>query len=438
MHCTTTHSLQSDPVESAWAVLVQLGVIPARYGSTRFPGKPMVMIAGKPMIQVAPHGRSNPNPGVQHVEYPRHPKRRSPQHCTLPCRHHLPGPVSHAHSVSCTASGLERGGVRTGSQRTYEQAKKAKKLDRIGTAASPLSLPLTRSPHAAPSHPGCASAVVSAVGGTAEVDAHMRPVHLGRVRALLPLLLSPPRALCRRALQFRRLPKPQGWARRVLMGGTVLITIVFTCGELRAPLRRRWLRSPPHTPPRTPWGAAASREGQRSSAHMRPVLQRPIRALLPQPPLRGTRHGSTADSRGVLSPLSLALARPSSLTSLSHTRGALTVVATDDERIKAAVEACGGEVVMTASEIPNGTERCNAAQLALTEQYDIVVNIQVRRLQGLALLSTTVDPTEGYTHAANVWAWCTCCLPILSPRVKPYSSDSQQTTHCLSGGGAGR
>lgn len=28
-----------------------LGVIPARYGSTRFPGKPLVPIAGKPMIQ---------------------------------------------------------------------------------------------------------------------------------------------------------------------------------------------------------------------------------------------------------------------------------------------------------------------------------------------------------------------------------------------------
>ena len=27
-----------------------LGVIPARYASTRFPGKPLVMIAGKPMI----------------------------------------------------------------------------------------------------------------------------------------------------------------------------------------------------------------------------------------------------------------------------------------------------------------------------------------------------------------------------------------------------
>jgi 3-deoxy-manno-octulosonate cytidylyltransferase (CMP-KDO synthetase) len=28
-----------------------LGVIPARYGSTRFPGKPLALIAGKPMIQ---------------------------------------------------------------------------------------------------------------------------------------------------------------------------------------------------------------------------------------------------------------------------------------------------------------------------------------------------------------------------------------------------
>jgi CMP-2-keto-3-deoxyoctulosonic acid synthetase len=28
-----------------------LGVVPARYGSTRYPGKPLVAIAGKPMIQ---------------------------------------------------------------------------------------------------------------------------------------------------------------------------------------------------------------------------------------------------------------------------------------------------------------------------------------------------------------------------------------------------
>ena len=28
-----------------------VGVIPARYGSTRFPGKPLALIAGKPLIQ---------------------------------------------------------------------------------------------------------------------------------------------------------------------------------------------------------------------------------------------------------------------------------------------------------------------------------------------------------------------------------------------------
>ena len=28
-----------------------IGIIPARFASTRFPGKPLVMIKGKPMIQ---------------------------------------------------------------------------------------------------------------------------------------------------------------------------------------------------------------------------------------------------------------------------------------------------------------------------------------------------------------------------------------------------
>lgn len=32
--------------------LLQVGVIPARFASTRFPGKPLVKILGKPMIQV--------------------------------------------------------------------------------------------------------------------------------------------------------------------------------------------------------------------------------------------------------------------------------------------------------------------------------------------------------------------------------------------------
>ncbi|MBR6083122.1 MAG: 3-deoxy-manno-octulosonate cytidylyltransferase, partial [Salinivirgaceae bacterium] len=31
--------------------MVILGIIPARYASTRFPGKPLADIAGKPMVQ---------------------------------------------------------------------------------------------------------------------------------------------------------------------------------------------------------------------------------------------------------------------------------------------------------------------------------------------------------------------------------------------------
>lgn len=52
------------------------------------------------------------------------------------------------------------------------------------------------------------------------------------------------------------------------------------------------------------------------------------------------------------------------------------VVATDDDRIKAASEAFGAEVVMTSSDCQNGTERCAEALDALGGGYDIVVNLQ--------------------------------------------------------------
>jgi len=52
------------------------------------------------------------------------------------------------------------------------------------------------------------------------------------------------------------------------------------------------------------------------------------------------------------------------------------VVATDDDRIKAAAEAFGAEVVMTSSDCQNGTERCAEALDALGGGYDIVVNLQ--------------------------------------------------------------
>jgi len=51
------------------------------------------------------------------------------------------------------------------------------------------------------------------------------------------------------------------------------------------------------------------------------------------------------------------------------------IVATDDERIVAAVEAHGGKAVMTPSELPSGTDRiaCAAGDFA---DDDILVNIQ--------------------------------------------------------------
>lgn len=52
------------------------------------------------------------------------------------------------------------------------------------------------------------------------------------------------------------------------------------------------------------------------------------------------------------------------------------VVATDDDRIRAACEAFGAEVVMTSSDCVNGTERCAEAHAALGAGYEIVVNLQ--------------------------------------------------------------
>ena len=52
------------------------------------------------------------------------------------------------------------------------------------------------------------------------------------------------------------------------------------------------------------------------------------------------------------------------------------VVATDDDRIKAAAEGFGAEVVMTSTECANGTERCAEAHAALGGNFEVVVNLQ--------------------------------------------------------------
>lgn len=52
------------------------------------------------------------------------------------------------------------------------------------------------------------------------------------------------------------------------------------------------------------------------------------------------------------------------------------VVATDDDRIMAAVEAFGGTAVMTSTEHRSGTDRCQEAYLKNGGNEDIIINIQ--------------------------------------------------------------
>ena len=52
------------------------------------------------------------------------------------------------------------------------------------------------------------------------------------------------------------------------------------------------------------------------------------------------------------------------------------IVATDDKRIYDHVKKFNGNVIMTEESHKTGTERCNEAANKLTEEFDIVVNIQ--------------------------------------------------------------
>jgi 3-deoxy-manno-octulosonate cytidylyltransferase (CMP-KDO synthetase) len=52
------------------------------------------------------------------------------------------------------------------------------------------------------------------------------------------------------------------------------------------------------------------------------------------------------------------------------------VVATDDIRIADTVKSFNGNVVITSSNHPSGTDRCQEAFSLLAEDYDVVVNIQ--------------------------------------------------------------
>ena len=74
------------------------------------------------------------------------------------------------------------------------------------------------------------------------------------------------------------------------------------------------------------------------------------------------------------------------------------VVATDDERIVAAVVSLGGEAMMTSSLLSCGTKRCEAVLSALEargERFDLVVNVQGDEpLVDASQLSAVISPFE--------------------------------------------
>jgi len=88
------------------------------------------------------------------------------------------------------------------------------------------------------------------------------------------------------------------------------------------------------------------------------------------------------------------------------------IVATDDQRIKEAVEQHGGKAVMTPSELPSGTDRvaCAAGDFA---DEDIIVNIQGDE--------PLIDPALIDALAARLadetrWDMATAVTPILNER----------------------
>ena len=96
------------------------------------------------------------------------------------------------------------------------------------------------------------------------------------------------------------------------------------------------------------------------------------------------------------------------------------VVATDDERIEAAVKAFGGKVVMTSPGHKSGTDRCYEAYCKVGQGYEVVVNIQgdepfIQRSQleavkacfgdeatQIATLVKPFVPEDGYDALENV------------------------------------
>lgn len=86
------------------------------------------------------------------------------------------------------------------------------------------------------------------------------------------------------------------------------------------------------------------------------------------------------------------------------------VVATDDDRIREAVEAFGGEVVMTRADHPSGTDR--VAEAAAAAGADVVVNIQGDE----PLIDPgLVDRLAGLLADDPGWDMATAAVPVTDP-----------------------
>lgn len=86
-------------------------------------------------------------------------------------------------------------------------------------------------------------------------------------------------------------------------------------------------------------------------------------------------------------------------------------VATDDERIKTAVTAFGGKVVMTSPNHKSGTDRCYEAYLKAGSDCDIIINIQ---------------GDEPFIHPSQIETLKTCFDDVnteIATLVKPFEAE---------------
>lgn len=84
------------------------------------------------------------------------------------------------------------------------------------------------------------------------------------------------------------------------------------------------------------------------------------------------------------------------------------IVATDDERIVAAVEKYGGKAVMTPSELPSGTDRVACAAGDFSDD-DIIVNIQGDEP---LIRSELIDELAMKLKSSSKWDMATAVAPI--------------------------